>query len=140
MRSLMRRMVVAMSSAAAFAAAHAQAGGAVLPSLADVPGGLQALTSLIVALAGVAMVWLAFWDAPEEGFAVRWQAGGFGGPSRGWRVSKPLARLIAGLTMVVLGVALGLAQLSAKEQADAKADAAKPPAATASAAASAASK
>ncbi|CAN5162909.1 hypothetical protein BH11PSE10_BH11PSE10_17150 [soil metagenome] len=140
MRSLMGMVLgFASSAAAAQAQVQVQAAAVALPALADMPGALYALTSLIVCAAGLVLIWFAFMDATDEGFAVCWQVGGFGGPSQGWRLSMPLARLIAGLSLVALGVALGLAQSPAKDSADAKAQAARSPAASASAAASAAS-
>lgn len=130
-------MVLGLAGSAGSTLAQAAAPG--LPPLEDLAGGLYALTSLIVAAAGAALVWSAFTDAAQEGFALRWQVGGFGGPSQGWRLSMPLARLIAGLALATLGVALGLAQVPAKDLAEPKAPAAKSPPASASAAVPAAS-
>ncbi len=131
MRSL-TGMVLCLASGAAAAQVQAAAPAQLAQlALADLPAALYALSALIATAGGFALVWFAFTDAADEGFALRWQVGGFGGPSRGWRLSTPLARLIAGLTLVTLGVALALAQLPAKDLADPKAQTVKSPAASA---------
>ena len=82
MRSL-TGMVLCLASGAAVAQVHAAAPAPALLALADLPAALYALSALIATAGGLAMVWFAFTDAADEGFALRWQVGGFGGPSQG---------------------------------------------------------
>lgn len=71
------------------------------------PALLVAVASLVLAVAGVWQVARALGAAAAgEGFSVYWQVGGFGTPGRGWCMSAPLTRLLAGLTLVALGAAM----------------------------------
>lgn len=107
-----------------------------------VPTWLAVLPDLVCALAALALVAFALWllkkvlvDDSAAEFSLRRHAGGFGGTSTGWRVSTPLARLVAGLVLVVLAVALGMARVKVHEGGES----APSPAASAPSAASAAS-
>ena len=105
----------ALADAAEPAAAPAAWLGAGLKFLVQLPNVLLALTAMIVALSGIRLVLAAFAvqadGSAAEGFALRWQVGGFGAPAQGWRLSVPLVRLLAGLGLVALGVALGVARM-----------------------------
>ncbi len=104
--------------------------------LMHLPNVLLALTAMIVALSGIRLVLAAFAapidDAAAEGFALRWQIGGFGTPERGWRLTAPLVRLLAGMGLVALGVALAMALMPLDEATHVR-QAAKQPAAEAQA-------
>ena len=91
--------------------ARAQDSSGALPWPGDLPGLLLALAVLVLAVVGASLVWQAFKDDSSEGFSLRWQVGGFGGPGRGWRLSTPLARLLAGLVLVALAVVLSLSRV-----------------------------
>jgi len=68
------------------------------------------------------------WPAPPEDFAFRRHWGSFGGESTGWSLSPRLARLLAGIVMMMAGAGLVMALLSPPAP-DAPNRAASPPAA-----------
>jgi hypothetical protein len=108
--------------------------------LAVLPDVLCGLAALALVGFGLWMLWLALGRADAGEFAFRRHAGGFGGSSTGWQMSPALARLVAGLALIVLALAVTMARLPLKDDAkpEARADAAKAEAkATAAAAATA---
>ena len=122
--------------------------GGVAPALAQAaanpaPAWLVALPDVLCGVAALAIVGFGLWMLylalvrPDGGeFSFRRHAGGFGGSSTGWQMSQALARLVAGLALILLALALTMARLPLKEdaKADAKADAAPAEARAASAA------
>lgn len=113
--------------------AHAQAGAAP-PWLAVLPDVLCALAALLLAGFGLWLLYLALVGEKSGDVSIRRHAGGFGGSSTGWHLSMSLARLLTGLTLVLLALALAMARLPVKD--DAKADAVPGEARAASSAAS----
>jgi hypothetical protein len=102
------------------ASGRAQAGTAPtwFTALPDVLCGLAALLLIGFALW---LLYLALVRGEAGEFSFRRHAGGFGGTSTGWQMSAALARLLAGLALVLLALALTMARLPARD--DAKADA-----------------
>jgi hypothetical protein len=111
--------------------------GCAAPALAQAatsaaPAWLTALPDVLCGLAALALVGFGLWMLylalvrPDAGdFSFRRHAGGFGGSSTGWQMSQALARLFAGLALILLALALTMARLPLKEDAkdDAKAEA-----------------
>ena len=100
--------------------------------LLALPDVLCGVAALAIAGFGLWMLWLALVRPDAGEFSFRRHAGGFGGSSTGWQMSQALARLVAGLALILLALALTMARLPLKE--DAKADAAPAEAKAASAA------
>ena len=103
----------------ALARAATGAAPAWLAALPDVLGGLAAL--MLVGF-GLGMLWLALVRPDAGDFSFRRHSGGFGGSSTGWQMSQALARLVAGLALILLALALTMARLPLKD--DAKPEAA----------------
>jgi hypothetical protein len=135
------RMGVVMAAALP-GMSHAQAPAGAVPTwFAVLPDVLCGVAALALAGFGLWLLYLAL-AGPDAGeFSFRRHAGGFGGSSTGWQVSQALARLLAGLALVLLALALTMARLPLKDDArpEAKAGAAVAEAKAASSAASAAS-
>lgn len=112
----------------ALACAATDAAPAWLALLPDVLCGLAALA--LVGF-GLWMLWLALARPDAGDFSFRRHAGGFGGSSTGWQLSPALARLVAGLALILLALALTMARLPLKD--DARAGAAPAEARAASA-------
>ncbi len=108
------------------ASGRAQAGTAPtwFTALPDVLCGLAALLLIGFALR---LLYLALVGSEAGEFSFRRHAGGFGGSSTGWQMSAALARLLAGLALVLLALALTMARMPAKDdtQAGAAPDEAK---------------
>jgi TRAP-type C4-dicarboxylate transport system permease small subunit len=111
------------------------------------PAWLAVLPDVLCGLAALALVGFGLWmlvltlvgaEAGELSF--RRHAGSFGGSSTGWQMSQALARLLAGLALILLALAVTMARLPLKDVArpEVKADAATPEAKAASASVSAA--
>ena len=111
--------------------ARAQAPAAAAPTwFALLPDVLCGLVALALVAFGLWLLYLAVVRLDGGEFSFRRHAGGFGGSSTGWQVSQSMARLVAGLTLILLALALAMARLPVKEDAkpeapaDAKAGAA----------------
>ena len=107
--------------------ARAQAPAAHAPAwLALLPDVLCGVAALALVGFGLWMLYLALVRTEAGEFSFRRHAGGFGGSSTGWQASQALARLLAGLALLVLALALTMARLPLKDDG-------KPEAATAEA-------
>jgi hypothetical protein len=84
------------------------------------PDVLCGVTALALAAGGLWVLYLALVHAEAGDFAFRRHTGGFGGSSTGWQMSKALARLVAGLVLVVLALAVTMARLPLKDEARAE--------------------
>ena len=116
-------------AAPALACAATDAAPAWLAVLPDVLCGLAALA--LVGF-GLWMLWLALVRPDAGDFSFRRHAGGFGGSSTGWQLSPALARLVAGLALILLALALTMARLPLKDDAKPEAASAEAKAASAS--------
>ena len=104
-------------------AARAQAPAAAAPTwFALLPDVLCGVAALALVAFGLWLLYLSVVRLDGGEFSFRRHAGGFGGSSTGWQVSQSMARLVAGLTLILLALALAMARLPAKE--DAKPEAA----------------
>jgi len=124
--------------------ARAQAPAAAAPTwFALLPDVLCGVAALALVAFGLWLLYLSVVRLDGGEFSFRRHAGGFGGSSTGWQVSQSMARLVAGLTLILLALALAMARLPLKEdarpEAAADAKAAAAPEAKASPASSAAS-
>jgi len=124
--------------------ARAQAPAAAAPTwFALLPDVLCGVAALALVAFGLWLLYLSVVRLDGGEFSFRRHAGGFGGSSTGWQVSQSMARLVAGLTLILLALALAMARLPVKEdarpQAPADAKAAGAPEAKASPASAAAS-
>ena len=103
--------------------ARAQAPAAAAPTwFALLPDVLCGVAALALVAFGLWLLYLSVVRLDGGEFSFRRHAGGFGGSSTGWQVSQSMARLVAGLTLILLALALAMARLPAKE--DAKPEAA----------------
>ena len=124
--------------------ARAQAPAAAAPTwFALLPDVMCGVAALALVAFGLWLLYLSVVRLDGGEFSFRRHAGGFGGSSTGWQVSQSMARLVAGLTLILLALALAMARLPLKEdarpEAAADAKAAAAPEAKASPASSAAS-
>jgi len=124
--------------------ARAQAPAAAAPTwFSLLPDVLCGVAALALVAFGLWLLYLSVVRLDGGEFSFRRHAGGFGGSSTGWQVSQSMARLVAGLTLILLALALAMARLPLKEdarpEAAADAKAAAAPEAKASPASSAAS-
>ncbi len=119
----MRRRIWGRWGLVGAAPASAQAAANPAPAwLAALPDVLCGVAALAIVGFGLWMLYLALVRPDGGEFSFRRHAGGFGGSSTGWQMSQALARLVAGLALILLALALTMARLPLKE--DAKADAA----------------
>ena len=129
----MRRRIWGRWGLVGAAPASAQAAANPAPAwLAALPDVLCGVAALAIVGFGLWMLWLALVRPDGGEFSFRRHAGGFGGSSTGWQMSQALARLVAGLALILLALALTMARLPLKE--DTKAEAAPAEAKAASAA------
>ena len=122
----MRRRIWGRWGLVGAAPASAQAAANPAPAwLAALPDVLCGLAALALVGFGLWMLYLALVRPDAGDFSFRRHAGGFGGSSTGWQMSQALARLFAGLALILLALALTMARLPLKEDAkdDAKAEA-----------------
>lgn len=116
------RMGVCMAGAMPWLAHAGAPVGAAPTWFAVLPDVLCGVAALVLAGGGLWVLYLALVHSEAGDFAFRRHTGGFGGSSIGWQMSKALARMVAGLALVVLALAMTMARLPLKD--DAKAEAA----------------